>query len=96
MNKKTLCDAIERGDVTHFVLPRAEIGAGVHAMVKEGHFFVEQGGLDDEWGYNWIPVKAEGLDHARLLGWFIGSGTAFPQSINFTTPNRRTVSELSG
>jgi hypothetical protein len=86
---------------THFVLPRADVGKGRHAMVKEAEFFKEQGGLSGrknqegvEWGLNWIPVVADGLDHARLLAWFIGSGTPFPESINFTPPNMRTVGEL--
>lgn len=53
-----------------FVLPRAEIGRGNHAMVKEADFFYEQKGHEESWGESWIPVKANGLDHARLLAYF--------------------------
>jgi hypothetical protein len=79
---------------THFVLPRADVGQGRHALVKEAAFFKSQRGLEEDWGRNWVPVQAEGLAHARLLGWFIGSGTEHPSAISFTPPNRRTVGEL--
>lgn len=88
-------------NATHFVLPRAEIGNGAHAMVKEAAYFRSCGGLSGKknrdgraWGDNWIPVNAEGLEHARLLAWFIGSGTAYPESCSFQPPNTRTVGEI--
>jgi hypothetical protein len=36
--------------------------------VKEGNFFKSQGGLVKEWGKDWVPVMAEGIEHARLIG----------------------------
>lgn len=36
--------------------------------VKEGKFFKDQGGLKEEWGKNWKPIIAEGIEHARLIG----------------------------
>lgn len=34
-------------------------------MVKEGDFFREQGGLEEDWGKYWIPVQASSIGHAR-------------------------------
>lgn len=88
-------------DATHFVLPRAGVGHGAHAMVKEAAYFKSQGGLSMTknrdgvaWGEGWIPVVADGLNHARLLAWFIGSATEHPSSCSFTPPNRMTVGEI--
>ncbi len=63
-------------------------------MVKEAEYFKDSGGLDGSWGKHWIPVVADGLDHARLLAWFIGSGTQHPRTCAFEPPNSRTVGEL--
>lgn len=79
---------------THYVLPRPDINQGRNAMVKEASFFHEQGGTTEDWGGDWIPVVADGLRHAHLLAWFIGSGSPFPQSINFVVPNTKTVNEI--
>ena len=89
---------------THFVLPRENVGNGKHAMVKEADFFVSQGGLSVEkapddpcpWGDYWIPVVADGMNHARLIAWMIGSDTEHPHSVSFTRPNTKTVGELLG
>ena len=77
---------------THYVV----IGPGGprHPGVKVADFFCSQGGHKEEWGASWVPVVADGIDHARLLAWFIGSGTSFPNAIGFTPPNRRTVAQL--
>lgn len=79
---------------THFVLPRREIGEGRHALVKEADYFIEQGGLTEPWGDTWIPVVADGINHARLLAWFLGSNTPHPQAIAFNPPNWRTVGHM--
>lgn len=50
-------------DVTHFVLPR-----GNHTMVKEANFFREQGGIKDDWGRRWVPVRATSIEDARRQG----------------------------
>jgi len=78
-----------------FVLPRAEIGGGNHSMVKDADFFYEQNGHKEPWGETWIPVKADGLNHARLLAWFIGSNTQFPTGCAFSLPNYRTVKSIN-
>ena len=36
--------------------------------VKEGDFFVEQGGLTEPWGSEWRIVMARDVDHAREIG----------------------------
>jgi len=36
--------------------------------VKEGEFFKSQGGLEKDWGKYWIPVQADGIEHARSIG----------------------------
>lgn len=80
---------------THYVIPRADINNGRNAMVKEADYFYSQNGHREEWGSHWIPVVADGIKHANLLAWFIGSKTPFPHSINFDPPNRRTVAEIN-
>lgn len=62
--------------------------------MKEADFFCTQGGHLDDWGKSWIPIIADGLHHARLLAYFIGSGTLFPNSVGFSPPNTKTVLEL--
>lgn len=37
-------------------------------FVKEEQFFIDQGGLVDDWGKNWIPVDAVSIEHARSIG----------------------------
>lgn len=49
--------------VTHYVLYN-----GATVMVKEASFFIEQGGLQDEWGKKWRPVKAPCIGGARREG----------------------------
>jgi len=41
---------------------------GRTVYVKDGNFFIEQGGLEEDWGKTWIPVKAYSIEHARELG----------------------------
>ena len=36
--------------------------------VKEGNFFVQQGGLREAWGASWIKVQADSIEHAREIG----------------------------
>lgn len=36
--------------------------------VKDGDYFIQQGGLKEEWGKNWIRVYANSIDHARGIG----------------------------
>jgi len=93
-DEKMCQEPVQIAWATHFVLPRADIGGGRHAMVKDADYFRSQGGLTEEWGQEWIPVRADGLNHARLLAWFIGSGTRHPSTIAFTPPNHLTVRQL--
>jgi hypothetical protein len=74
---------------TYYVLPN-----GQSPMVKEADFFVEERGHQEAWGEAWIPVVADGLHHARLLGYFIGSGARFPDGIAFEPPNTQTVGRI--
>lgn len=37
-------------------------------MVKTSQYFIDQGGLIEEWGKHWQLIKAEDIDHARELG----------------------------
>lgn len=85
-------------NATHFVLPRKQIGQGKHAMVKEAQFFIDQGGLlgtknrdGIPWGDHWIPVIADGINHARLLAWIIAQDLEHPSSCSFNPPNRLPV-----
>lgn len=41
--------------------------AGGAVFVKEGDFFVEQGGLEQDWGKHWKCIEAESIEHARSL-----------------------------
>lgn len=36
--------------------------------VKEEQFFEQQGGLQETWGKEWLPVEANSIDHARTIG----------------------------
>lgn len=36
-------------------------------FVKEGEFFKSQGGIVEEWGKNWSPIRATSVAHARLI-----------------------------
>jgi hypothetical protein len=36
---------------------------------KEWSFFVEQGGLRDSWGKEWVPIMARDLESARRKGY---------------------------
>jgi hypothetical protein len=36
--------------------------------VKEGEFFKDQGGLEEEWGMRWVPVMAGSIEEAREMG----------------------------
>lgn len=47
----------------HFIMVNE---AGVY--VKDGDFFVQQGGLKEPWGKNWKEIDADGLNHARMIG----------------------------
>ena len=49
--------------ITHYVLIQPW-----SVYVKTAAYFVEQGGLKDDWGKNWIGVKANSIAHARELG----------------------------
>ena len=47
-------------DATHFVhCP------GTALFVKEANFFKEEGGLIQDWGRRWVPVKALSIGDAR-------------------------------
>ena len=35
------------------------------AYVKDGEFFIAQGGLREPWGYRWFPIVATDLEAAR-------------------------------
>lgn len=43
-------------------------GHGSAVYVKEWQFFVEQGGLREPWGKNWLLIEAESIDDARKRG----------------------------
>lgn len=36
-------------------------------FVKDGDFFVQQGGLQEKWGRAWKKIQAKSLDHAREI-----------------------------
>lgn len=36
--------------------------------VKDGQFFIDQGGLNAEWGKDWVRVWANSFDEARQIG----------------------------
>lgn len=42
--------------------------AGHAVFVKEGVFFVRQGGGNEPWGRNWRPVVATSIEDARAVG----------------------------
>lgn len=44
--------------------------------VKEGEFFVSQGGLTQAWGKSWEKISALSTEHARRLGKAMGTGCA--------------------
>jgi hypothetical protein len=37
-------------------------------FVKEHDFFRSQGGFQEEWGKNWIPLVADSIEDAREKG----------------------------
>jgi|SRR3990172_9228548 len=37
-------------------------------FVKVGKFFVDQGGLTEEWGQGWTKIKAKSIEDARRIG----------------------------
>jgi len=41
---------------------------GNAVFVKDGDFFIEQGGLTNSWGKAWKKVRADSIEHARLIG----------------------------
>lgn len=45
----------------------SSIGAASAVFVKELNFFCAQGGLDEEWGRNWVPVVARNIEEAREM-----------------------------
>lgn len=51
-------------DSTYFVVRN---GGGA-VFVKHGPFFVEQGGLESDWGRNWRRVTASSIEEARAIG----------------------------
>lgn len=50
--------------LTNYYVMRNSGGA---VFVKEGNFFVEQGGLEQDWGKAWKRIEAESIEHARSL-----------------------------
>ncbi len=78
-------------DTTHYVNPGS---TGEHPNVKTAEYFEASGGFVDPWGESWVPVRAEGPHHARLLAWAIGKGYELPTGISFPAFNTRTVKEL--
>lgn len=38
---------------------------GATALVKDGRFFREQGGLEKDWGRGWAGIRADNIEHAR-------------------------------
>lgn len=56
-------NVVPRDTAPYYVLPRNHGSS----FVKEGDFFRSQGGLKDDWGTNWIPVRAESIETARRL-----------------------------
>lgn len=42
--------------------------SGNAVFVKESSFFIQQGGLTSDWGKRWAKVKADNIEHARLIG----------------------------
>ena len=55
--------------VTHYVLIKPW-----SVYVKTANYFIEQGGLKNNWGKNWIGVEANSIAHARELGQKIKRG----------------------
>lgn len=53
-----------KNDGTYYV----HRNAGNKVFVKGGQFFIDQGGLEQEWGKNWTRVCADSLEHARSIG----------------------------
>lgn len=44
-------------------------------FVKDGDFFISQGGLEKDWGKHWKKIKAESLDQAREIGEIVRATT---------------------
>lgn len=71
-----------RETASHFVLIRPFTGPmdgkkKATVYIQKGDFFREQGGLTDEWGENWVGIKAESLNDARLKA-HASEGTGCP------------------
>jgi hypothetical protein len=62
-------------------------------FVKEADFFVSQNGHREPWGRSWVPVRADGLAHAKLIALVLQTSKVFPTSLSVSNPNRRTVGE---
>lgn len=54
----------EDGCTDHYIIRNP----GQAVFVKEGEFFVSQGGLTNEWGKTWKKIKARSIEHAREIG----------------------------
>lgn len=42
--------------------------SGGCVFVKAGRFFIDQGGLTEEWGQGWTKIKASSIEDARRIG----------------------------
>lgn len=56
--------ALSEDDGIYMVL----LGGGAPVFVKELNFFRGQGGFSENWGRNWIPVRASSIEGAREKG----------------------------
>ncbi len=78
-------------NATHYVSPRRGMSAGV----KEADFFIDQGGHRERWGATWIPIVAEGINHAHLLGRLMAEDLCRQvYDCSFSWPNTRTVQQI--
>lgn len=63
---------------TWYVLLR---GPATDPMAKEADFFVSQGGHREPWGRGWVPVRADGLAHAKLIALVLQTSKGFPDQL---------------
>jgi len=39
--------------------------------ITDWDFFVSEGGLEQKWGQNWVPIEAESIEDARKKGKYL-------------------------
>jgi len=73
---------------THYYLPGSG-GSVTGPHIKSADFFIEQGGLRNEWGISWKPICCPnvGIEDARRMARKIereAGNTQYPESQDFT------------